>query len=321
MVHSACGGVGIASIEICRQVGAEVFFSRPKARRKAHLFEQVFATVGSEEKVQFLMDQFGIPRNRIFNSRTAAFLPDILRETNGRGVDVVLNSLAGQLLHASWDCVANFGRMIELGKRDLLTNGTLNMMPFAGNRTFSGVDLLQLSKECPEKFDDLFRRFIELCEEGKINPIRPLTRFSATKITDAFRYMQQGVHMGKILAEMPQDPGELARTKSEASVSFSPHVSYLLVGGLGGIGRAISTWVVENGARHLVYLSRSAGRSEGDKSFLEELQAQGCSAVCVQGSVAELADVETAVAKCPKPIAGVLQLSMSLMVWDLYNSL
>lgn len=95
LIHSACGGIGLAAIQICRVVGAEVY-----------------ATVGSEEKVRYLMETFGIPRNRIFGSRTSRFLSDVRVETNGRGVDVVLNSLSGELLHASVCtilCATGFG--------------------------------------------------------------------------------------------------------------------------------------------------------------------------------------------------------------------
>jgi NADPH:quinone reductase-like Zn-dependent oxidoreductase len=73
--------------------------------------KQIYATVGSAEKVQYLQDTFGIPRERIFHSRDASFLPDVLRETNGRGVDVCLNSLSGELLHASWKCIAPRGKV------------------------------------------------------------------------------------------------------------------------------------------------------------------------------------------------------------------
>ena len=93
------------------------------------------------------MDSFGIPRSHIFNSRDTSFLTDVMRETNGRGVDIVLNSLAGELLHASWKCVAKFGKMIEIGKRDFLEHGILSMDVFGGNRAFFGVDLLELGQK------------------------------------------------------------------------------------------------------------------------------------------------------------------------------
>lgn len=111
---------------------------------------KVYATVGSEEKVQYLSEQCSLSRDDIFNSRDDSFVHKIMQATDGRGVDVVLNSLAGKLLHASWQCVASFGKMIELGKVDFATNGRLSMTPFAKNRAFIGVDLLDIGHERPE---------------------------------------------------------------------------------------------------------------------------------------------------------------------------
>lgn len=111
---------------------------------------KIYATVGTKEKVDFLAKSLQIPQERIFNSRDSSFLPSIMQATDGRGVDIVLNSLAGQLLHASWECVAPHGKMIELGKRDFLTHGVLDMSPFLSNRSFAGVDLMGVLKERPD---------------------------------------------------------------------------------------------------------------------------------------------------------------------------
>jgi len=101
----------------------------------------MYLTAGSEEKVRFLQDTFDFPRERIFHSRDSSFLPDLMKATNNRGVDVVLNSLSGELLHASWQCLAEFGRFVELGKRDFNGHGRLEMDTFEANRSFFGVDL------------------------------------------------------------------------------------------------------------------------------------------------------------------------------------
>lgn len=93
------------------------------------------------------MDTFDIPRNRIFSSRDSSFLDGVMKQTGNRGVDLVLNSLSGELLHLSWRCVAKFGKMIELGKRDVLGQGQLDMDVFAGNRSFIGVDTKQIIDE------------------------------------------------------------------------------------------------------------------------------------------------------------------------------
>jgi NADPH:quinone reductase-like Zn-dependent oxidoreductase len=111
-------------------------------------------TVGNEEKIKYLEETFGIPRNRIFDSHSVSFVVGLMQETQGRGVDIVLNSLAGKLLHASWQCVAKFGKMIELGKRDFLGHGMLDMHAFDSNRAFIGVDLSQLSEDCPSRFKE-----------------------------------------------------------------------------------------------------------------------------------------------------------------------
>lgn len=107
-------------------------------------------TVGNEEKARYLKETFEISQDRIFNSRDASFLVGVLAATGGRGVDLVLNSLSGELLHASWKCVAEFGKMLEIGKRDFVGHGMLSMDLFEANRTFVGIDLAQLAVERPQ---------------------------------------------------------------------------------------------------------------------------------------------------------------------------
>lgn len=130
LIHSACGGVGIAAIQLARMIGADIH-----------------VTVGNEEKIQYLVDTFRIPRNRIYSSRNATFLDGVMRETDGRGVDLALNSLSGELLHTTWRCIAEFGKMVEIGKRDLLGAGKLDMDVFLANRSYCCVDLDQMQSK------------------------------------------------------------------------------------------------------------------------------------------------------------------------------
>lgn len=120
--------------------------------------------------------------------------------------------------------------------------------------------------------------------------------------------------MGKILVKMPSDTDELPTCPANTVTSFSPNMSYLLVGGLGGIGRAVSRWMVERGARHIIYLSPSAGNSAEHQTFITELKVQGCNVICVAGDVGNLYDVRKAVSLCPQPLSGVMHLSMTLAV-------
>ncbi|MCJ1385150.1 hypothetical protein MMC17_008269 [Xylographa soralifera] len=295
LIHSACGGVGISAIQVATMIGAEIF-----------------CTVGNQEKTEFLMKNFGIPQNHIFNSRETTFLPDLLRETGGRGVDVVLNSLSGELLHASWKCVADFGTMVEIGKRDFIGHGTLSMNLFEQNRTFVGLDLSQLCSDRPAVIHDLLRRCMEFYEQGHIKPIAPMKIFEAAQVEEAMRYMQKGQHVGKIVVRFPEDVEELKATTHRKDLVLRSDRSYLLIGGLGGLGRSIATWLVENGARHIVFFSRSAGSTTSEDPYINELKAQGCSVQTFSGSVSKLEDVKRVIASTAKPIAGVLQASMVL---------
>ena len=133
--------------------------------------------------------------------------------------------------------------------------------------------------------------------------------------------MQTGRHIGKIIVRIPEDSPSLESIKDRPSPSLRFDHSYLLVGGLGGLGRAVSTWMVEQGARHLIFLSRSAESDSESQGFLEELYSQGCEVQLVAGSISNLADVERAVQSATKPIAGVINLSMVLKVLAPCNDL
>ncbi|KAI2691625.1 hypothetical protein LCP963914a_1826 [Penicillium roqueforti] len=299
LIHSACGGVGIATIQLAQMVGAEIY-----------------ATVGNEEKVRYLMDTFGLPRNRILNSRNASFVEDIMRETNGQGVDLALNSLSGELLHATWKCIAPFGKMVEIGKRDLIGSGKLDMTPFLDNRSYCCVDLDQICSRKPILAKKLLKEIVDLLKERYISPIRPIKVFSSDGIHDAFRYMQQGTHLGKIVVSMRDTSGQVSAVQNiqprKKPTQLNSSGAYLLVGGLGGLGRAISTWMVQRGARHLIYLSRTAGSSESHREFAQELASMDCRVDFVQGSVSNIADVTTAVTRAQGRLRGILQMSMML---------
>jgi NADPH:quinone reductase-like Zn-dependent oxidoreductase/SAM-dependent methyltransferase len=296
LIHSACGGVGLAAIRIAQMVGAKIF-----------------ATVGSESKVKHLVDTFGIPRSQIFDSRSNSFANDVLAATNGRGVDVALNSLAGELLHATWKIIAPFGAMIEIGKRDFYGHAKIDMFQFTVNREFIGVDIRHIQEVRPDILGALLRECAEYFEKGHIKPIQPITAYGGTEIKDAFRDMQKGAHIGKFTVRLPDSLEDLPVASHATALKLQPEASYLLVGGLGGVGRSIASYLVKNGAKNLVFLSRS-GRSEKVEPFCRELEVLGCHVQVFKGSVTNLDDVKEVVTKAVKPILGVFQLSMVLQV-------
>ncbi|KAF2144356.1 uncharacterized protein K452DRAFT_222743, partial [Aplosporella prunicola CBS 121167] len=260
----------------------------------------------------YLVENFGLPRSRIFNSRDPLFYADLMAATDGRGADLVLNSLSGELLHVSWRCVAEFGKMLEIGKRDFIGRAMLSMDAFEANRTFHGIDMAQMAVQRPESCRKLLEQSMEYYQKGAIRPIAPTKMFPASHVVEAFRYMQKGQHIGKLIVSMPEVAAELNLTPTAPDLSFRDDAAYILLGGLGGLGKAISNWMVEQGARHLVYLSRSGGESDDDQAFIRELEVQGCSVQTFKGSVASAKGVTSMVRSVAKPIAGVMHLSMVL---------
>ncbi|KAI1826997.1 hypothetical protein F4861DRAFT_551811 [Xylaria intraflava] len=301
LIHSGCGGVGIASIQVARMIGAEIY-----------------TTVSSNEKAAYLTETFGIPKNHIFDSRSTSFVEALLRETNGRGVDVALNSLSGELLHATWRCVAKFGTLVEIGKKDLLGNSRLDMAPFLENRSYCCVDLRQLLQERPHTAGGLLHLVMSYSQRGLIQSI-PIARvYPASAIIDAFLYMQRGSHIGKIVASLRDESTretqirEFVHVSRDAGALFNADASYLLVGGLGGLGQSIAIWMAQRGARHLTFLSRRAGDRKEDQNMLRMLESLGCGVQFVRCSVTSAVDVGRAIDGLPAPLKGILQLSMVL---------
>ncbi len=157
----------------------------------------------------------------------------------------------------------------------------------------------------------LIARVLSLYVEGHIKPIQH-RRFEAQHIVDAFRYMQKGQNIGKIVISLPEQAADIPATAS-STVAFSSASTYLLVGGLGGLGRVLATWMVDRGARRLLFLSRSA-ESPSHEPFLQELRSQGCQVIAVAGSVEEKDDIAKAISKASSPISGVAFLSAVIRV-------
>lgn len=124
-----------------------------------------------------------------------------------------------------------------------------------------------------------------------MKPIQPIQVVDAKDVRTALRTMKGRNHMGKIVVKMPVDAAKLPATIKQ-KVRFSSEASYIIVGGLGGIGHTVLNWMVENRARHLTYLSHSESDDPDNKAFVEELEQQGCMGVSVTGNVAKMGDVE-----------------------------
>lgn len=302
LIHSGAGGTGQAAIQVALHCGAEVY-----------------TTVGTTKKRKLLAELYGIPPERILNSRDLSFADDIKRLTNGKGVDVVLNSLAGDALVASWECVAPWGRFLEIGKKDILSHNTLPMFQFKRNVSFSAIDVSAMIQERPDLLREALIQIIALIDEGVLRMPAPLKVFAISEAEQAFRYLQSGMHAGKVVVEIKPDDAVTAFVKPQPkSCVFDDDKTYLIAGGLGAQGKVIAEWMVDKGARHLVLLSRSGGDgSEEAAAFVKGLQSRGVSVYCPPCSIASSASLEAVLGYCTAhmpPLKGCIQAAMDLRV-------
>lgn len=188
LIHSGAGGTGQATIQVAQLFGAEVF-----------------TTVGSKKKRKLLMDLYGIPEDHIFYSRGATFAQGVKRMTKGRGVDVILNSLSGDSLVASWECIAPYGRFLEIGKKDIFSHQKLPMFHFAKNVTFSAIDIASMAQERPRLVREALKSILDLVKAKKLHAAQPLHVYKASEIEQAFRFMQSGQNDGKIVVEVKKE--------------------------------------------------------------------------------------------------------------------
>ncbi|KAM0809251.1 hypothetical protein AB5N19_09594 [Seiridium cardinale] len=299
LIHAAAGGVGQASIQLAQMLGA-----------------RIYATVGSPEKKQFIMDKYDIPEDHIFSSRDTSFGPAIREATGGAGVDVVINSLAGDFLRETWDCIAHFGRFIEIGKRDITSNTRLEMAKFNHNASFSSVDLTVLAKERPKHMARTFNDVMQLFEADSMKAVYPITVFGISEVETAFRLLQSGKTTGKLIV-VPRSGERVKATHLKSTEDLFRHNStYMIIGGTGGLGRSMTRWMVGRGARHILLISRS-GRKQGlVADLVEELKQSDDAEVVVKAcDAADMDSVTRVVAHCQKempPIAGVVHAGMVL---------
>ncbi|KAF7588746.1 hypothetical protein BBP40_005272 [Aspergillus hancockii] len=258
LIHSGAGGTGQAAIQIAKHFGA-----------------QVFTTVGSESKKAFLMETYGVPESRIYSSRSTLFSKGIMHETRGKGVDIVFNSLSGESLLKTWECIAPYGRFIEIGKKDILTNSKLPMIHFAKNTTFSSLDLGSWANDRPEACMSALETIFDLLVEGKLQPPNPIAIYGIGEMEKVFRLMQGGKHHGKLVIEMRQDDMVTTLLKPKPNSWFDTGATYVVSGGLGGLGQNAVNWLVSRGARNLLLLSRSGGDSPEAQKILDTLRVQG----------------------------------------------
>jgi NADPH:quinone reductase-like Zn-dependent oxidoreductase/NAD(P)-dependent dehydrogenase (short-subunit alcohol dehydrogenase family) len=298
LIHAAAGGVGQVAVQIARYYGMEVF-----------------TTVSSEAKRKLIRDQYSVLDDHIFNSRDLSFVKGIKRMTNGRGVDVVLNSLAGEALRQTWHCIAPFGHFVEIGIRDILNNTGLDMQPFIQDATFTFFNLRHVEESRPDLMATILEGAFDFVRRGITRPVEPLVSFAISDVEAALRLMQTGKHLGKIALTWGEDAVVPVIQRAVRAPTLSPDAVYLLVGGLGGLGRNLASKLVSIGARKLCFLSRSGAQSPSAKDLIQKLEQRQVQVQVLKCDVGDESAVSGAVDRCTRElgkIRGVFQCAMVL---------
>ncbi|MCX4246643.1 type I polyketide synthase [Paraliomyxa miuraensis] len=287
LIHSATGGTGLAAVQVARHLGAEVF-----------------ATAGTEDKRAWLRAQ-GIAH--AMDSRSLDFAEQTLEATGGEGVDVVLNSLSGAAIEASLATLAPDGRFVEIGKTDIYADRALGLACFKKSLSLIAVDLAGFAVRRPERLAALMREVMELFAAKTLVP--PMVEcFPAERAADAYRKMAQAKHMGKLVLTFGDEETPI-HVRPPPRVEFRADRSYLVTGGLGGLGTSVAGWLADRGAGHIVLMSRSGANSEARRDAVQAIEARGARVIVEQADVAspsELAQVLDRIATSVAPLAGVV---------------
>ncbi|MDB9527376.1 SDR family NAD(P)-dependent oxidoreductase [Oscillatoria sp. CS-180] len=300
LIHAAAGGVGQAAIQIAQSVGAEII------------------ATASPSKWETLRS-LGI--THILNSRTLDFADEVMALTQGEGVDVVLNSLAGEFRDKSIQVLCQSGRFIELGLGDL---------PPPPDSSYFPINLVALCQEQPDLIQSLLQTLHQQFASGLLHPL-PYTTFRLSEATQAFRTMQQAQHIGKIiLTTGATDSGEPAsfaaeqRTNNEQhktlparsithnteqpALSIHADATYLITGGTGGLGLQVADWMIAQGARHLLLISRH----EPTAAVQAQIQVWSTQGAIIETAAVDVSNSEALVAllqriaESPYPLQGVV---------------
>ncbi len=229
LIHAAAGGVGLAAIQIAQQAQAEIY-----------------VTAGNQEKHAYLRS-LGI--HHIYNSRTLDYADEILRDTQGQGVDIVLNSLSGEGFIATTVSACNQeARFVEIGRRNIWSKDSMHDIRPDIDYFILALDDLMIQQ--PREGHNLLQTVTAQFAKGKFKPL-PCVCYPITEAESAFEYLQRAKNIGKVVLTLPE--GKKLKIDSTGS--------YLITGGLGGLGLKVAEWLAKQSAKHLVLAGRRASQN------------------------------------------------------------
>lgn len=292
LVHAGAGGVGMAAIQIAHYLGAEVIASAGSATKRA------------------LLKTLGV--KHVIDSRRGDFAEAVMELTGRRGVDVVLNALAAEAIPMGLSCLAEFGRFIEIGKRDIYQNSRLPLWSLRRNASFHVVAMDAVFSGDEALTQEMLDALAELVEKRTLTPL-PFRSFSASRIDAAFRLMASGKHIGKVVVSFAEAFVPRRGEPLPTPFAIRSDGCYLITGAFGGFGKVLAEWLVKGGARHLVLTSRSGAATSEARAFVQSLHDQGVNVKVVRADVGSAPEISRLLAEIragAQPLRGVFHLAM-----------
>lgn len=295
LVYGANSMIGQAAVQLANHVGAEVY-----------------AVVNSPSHDEV----HGVSSSRVFDSSDASFSGAVRRATIGKGVDVILQTLPGFVSQQAWACVASFGHFIEYGKTTHYTS-YLQTASAAGsaNTVFATVDMEAVESARPQIFSEIFATVQGLLTAGAVGVLSPPSVFQAGDMDKAMAEVENKSRSGAVVLDVKSDSPVPVTFPLPSALTLDPTATYILSGGLGGIGPSVAERMIKNGARHLVFLSRSGPKSPEAQEHLRRLQGLGCKTdalACDVGDIEALRGAMDIFKQRGWNIRGVVQCAMVL---------
>lgn len=299
LIHMGASALGQAAIQYANTIGAKVF-----------------TTVSRFEDRIFLNTEYGVPQDRIFSCGDLSFAKGAMRCTNGAGIDVIFNTLSGEGRRKSLECVAPFGRFIDVCDKTTRDDAFIELAPLHRNVTMTSIDIPMMIQRRPKLVRRLLTQTLKLFTESKLRRIQPMTVMDFTQIQEGVEALHSE-RPGKIV--LTADPSNLIPVAPEvmSPYQFNSDVSYVLAGGLGGLGRSLARWMASRGAKHFIFLSRSGRITEPVESMIADLKNLACGVHIFSCDVVDAERLRDVIQECSRslpPIKGCIQGSMALQV-------
>ncbi|MBF6181646.1 type I polyketide synthase [Nocardia otitidiscaviarum] len=285
LVHGAAGGVGSAAVQIAKLHGATVI-----------------GTASTDERRAYVLDQGA---DHVLNSRSLNFADDVLGLTDGRGADVVISTAPGEILRRNFKAVAEFGRIVEIGKADIYGGGVLDMRLFDKNVSYHSFDLDRMLAKRRAETMRVIGRVNEHLAAQRYRRL-PFELYGTNDVTKAFEDVARSTRLGRIALSL-DDPAPLVRPDTRP-VTVDSAARYLITGGFGAFGLAVGRWLVGHGARHLTLLGRGGARTDASRAQLAAWREQGVEIVTEQVDVTDAAAMAAVLARAhdaDHPLRGV----------------